>query len=220
VEDLAGAPGRPDRPELAAGRTEVLVAAAQRRERGAVDQLIEHHLDDLRAFVRLQVDPQLRARESCSDVVQSICREVLEDLPGFDYRGEGSFRAWLFTAALNKVRQKGAYHRAQKRDPAREERAGPSAADSGASVGADLYASLCSFEPSPSQNAIAHEQAERIERAMDTLAEDHREVLLLARIVGLPHAEIAKRMERSENAMRTLLSRASVRLLAALEGRS
>ena len=183
-----------------------------------MDALIGTHLDDLRAFVRLQVDPQLRARESCSDVVQSICREVLEDLPGFDYRGEGSFRAWLFTAALNKVRQKGEFHRAQKRDPAREVR--PAAGDdSQATVGAGLYASLCSLEPTPSQHAIAHEQAERIERAMDKLPEDHREVLLLARVVGLPHEEIATRMGRSEIAVRTLLSRASVRLLAALEER-
>ena len=198
--------------------TEGLVGAAKRREPGAIDQLIEAHLDSLRAFVRLKGDPRLRVRESSSDVVQSICREVLEDLHGFEYRGAGSFRAWLFTAALNKIRQKAEFHRAQARDPAREEHA--ALADDSSTVGAELYAGLCSLEPSPSQHAIAHEQAERIERAMDQLPEDHREVLLLARIVGLPYAEIAARMERSENAVRTLLSRASVRLLAALEGRA
>ncbi len=110
------------RPAFDERRTEALVAGAQRREPGALDELIGQHLDDLRAFVRLHLDPALRARESCSDVVQSICREVLEDLPGFEYRAAGSFRAWLFTAALNKVRQKGEFHRAQKRDPAREVR--------------------------------------------------------------------------------------------------
>jgi RNA polymerase sigma-70 factor (subfamily 1) len=199
-------------------RTEILVSGAKRREPGALDRLIEAHLHDLRAFVRLQVDPQLRARESHSEIVQSICRVVLEDLPGFEYRGVGSFRAWLFTAALNKIRQKGEFHHAQKRDVAREMRA-EKCADSQDSAQAGLYASLCSLEPSPSENAIAREEAERIERAMDKLSEDHREVLLLARIVGMSHKEVAERIGRSESAVRTLVSRASVLLLAALEER-
>ena len=195
-----------------------MVGAAVRREPGALDRLIEAHLDDLRAFVRLQVNPELRMRESQSDVVQSVCREVLEDLPQFEFRGVGSFRAWLFTAALNKVRQKGAFHRAQKRDVAREVRV-EAADDSRAAVGAALYASLCSPEPSPSQHAIANEQAARIERAMDQLSPNQREVLLLARVVGLTHEEIAERMGRSMNAVYSLLSRASVGLLALLEER-
>ena len=206
-------------PALEKHRTEVLLEGARRQEPRALEELIEVHLDDLRAFVRLQVDPRLRVRESHSDIVQSICREVLEDLPGFEYRGEGSFRAWLFTAALNKVRQKGEFHRAQRRDVAREVRA-EQGDDDKTSVGAGLYASLCSLEPSPSQHAIAHEQAARIERAMDKLPPDHRNVLLLARIVGLSHREIATRVGRSEMAVSTLVSDASVRLLAAIEERS
>ncbi len=196
----------------------MLVSAAQRRDPAALDALIAAHLDDLRAYVRLQIDPQVRVRESCSDVVQSVCREVLEDLPAFDYRGAGAFRAWLFTAALNKVKQKGRFHRARKRDVAREVRA-EEENDSRASVEPGIYASLCSLEPSPSQHAIAHEEAERIERAMDTLPPDHREILLLARVVRLPYVEIAARVGRTENAVRTLVHRAGVRLLAALEER-
>ena len=45
----------------------------------AMALLYLEHLDDLRAFVRLKIDPRLRVRESGSDLVQSICREVLED---------------------------------------------------------------------------------------------------------------------------------------------
>ncbi len=194
-------------------RTEMLLVAAQQQRPGAIDELIGEHLDDLRAFVRLQSDARLRLRESGSDLVQSICREVLEDLPKFEFRGAGSFRAWLFTAALNKVRQKGEFHRAQRRDPGREVRAGQGRT----SVG--IYVSLCSFEPSPSQNAIADEEAQRIEAAMDGLPEAQREALLLARIVGLSQAEIAERMGRTVDSVRNLVSRASLALLARLEGR-
>ncbi len=217
MEDVAGSPEKA-RPSPGSDATEVMVSAAQRRDSGALDALIAAHLDDLRAYVRLQVDPQFRVRESCSDVVQSVCREVLEDLSNFEYRGKGAFRAWLFAAALNKVRQKREFHRAQKRDVAREVRA-EGEDDSRAPVRAGLYASLCSLEPSPSQHAVAHEQAERIERAMDALPDDYREVLLLTRVVGLPRREIAARVGRTENAVRTLVHRAGVRLLAALEER-
>ena len=99
-------------------------------------------------------------------------------------------------AALNKVRQKAAFHRAQKRDVALEER-GAYDADSEDTAPAGLYSSVCSLDPSPSENAIGHEEAERIERAMDKLPEDHREVILLARIVGLSHREIAARLGRA-----------------------
>jgi DNA-directed RNA polymerase specialized sigma24 family protein len=54
---------------------------------------------------------------------------------------------------------------------------------------------------------------------MDKLPKDHRNALLLARIVGLSHREIAARIGRSESAVHTLISDASVRLLAALEQR-
>jgi len=195
-----------------------MVRAAVRREPGALDQLIGEHLGDLRAFVRLKVDPGLRIRESHSDLVQSVCREVLENLPGFEFRGAGSFRAWLFTAALNKVRQKFNFHRAQKRDLAREQHV-EAGEDDGSSVGAHLYASLCSLEPSPSQHAIAREQAARIERAMDRLPEDDREILLLSRVVGLTQREIAERTGRTEKAVEHRIRRAGVRLLAALEER-
>ena len=209
---------RPDGRAFRSDRTESLVHAAVRREPGALDRLLEAHLPNLRAFVRLQVDERLRLRESQSDLVQSVCREVLEDLPGYEYRGEGSFRAWLFTAALNKVRQKGEFHRAHKRDVARERRI-DGERDGGDAAGNDLYSSLCSLGPTPSQHAIANEQSERLERAMDRLPADDREMLLLARVVDLSRQEIGDRMGLSEKTVHNRIGRAGVRLLAALEDR-
>ena len=202
------------RPGTAFGETEALVRGAKRRDPGALEELVERHLDDLRAFVRLQLDPRLRVRESTSDIVQSVCCEVLEGLDGFEYRGEGSFRAWLFTAALTKVRRKGRFHRAEKRDVGREEDGAGSVTGEGR-----LYSALLSPEASPSEGAAGRECAERIERAMDKLAPDHREVLLLARVVGLTHREIAERSGRTERAVRSLVHRATIGLLAAFEGR-
>jgi RNA polymerase sigma-70 factor (ECF subfamily) len=179
--------------------TEPLLAAARAGDRGALEELLARHLAALRAFVRLRVDARVRARESCSDLVQSACREALGGLPRFEYRGEGSFRAWLFTTALNKVREHAEYHAAAKRDPGREE-AFASHGDGGG------------VPSTPSQHAIAAELAERLERAFDALSETEREVLSLSRVAGLTHEQIAERTGRSSGAVRTALSRALARL--------
>ena len=57
----------------------------------------------------------------------------------------------------------------------------------------------------------------RSELAFETLPEDHREVISLSRIVGLPHKEVGEQMGRSEEATRQLLRRALAGLAVALE---
>jgi RNA polymerase sigma-70 factor (ECF subfamily) len=185
-----------------------LVAAARSGDRSALDELFRHVLPDLRAFIRLRTDAPLRLRESESDLVQSTCREVLSHLGAFEYRGPARFRSWMFTAALNKIRQKARFHRAERRDPAREQRASQS--DDRELVAA--YHGIAN----PCQEAIAHEGIRRFEAAFDRLEPAHQEVILWSRLVGLSHAEIAARMERSEEAVRSLLSRALARLATLL----
>jgi RNA polymerase sigma-70 factor (ECF subfamily) len=187
--------------------TDDLIARATRGEPESVDALLARYLPRLRAFVRARVDGQLRSKESSSDLVQSVCREVLDHAGTFTWQGEERFRAWLFTAALNKIRQRARHYATQKR-------AAPDASQrvSDAQV-ADVYASL----HSPSQVAAAGELQERMERALEQLSEDHREVITLSRIVGLSSAEVARQMQRSEGAVRVLLSRALLALVEEID---
>jgi len=59
---------------------ESLVHSASRGDGIAIDELLHRYLPGLRAFVRLRASPAVRAKESASDIAQSVCREVLEDL--------------------------------------------------------------------------------------------------------------------------------------------
>ena len=172
-----------------------------------VDHLLERHLSGLRAFVRLNAGPVLRAREAQSDLVQSVCREVLDHAGRFEFRGEEQFRSWLFTAALNKVRERARFWDRECRAAAAEERT--------ASVGAllDAYGAL----HSPSRVAAGKELVEVIERALETLTEEQREVVTLSRLVGLSHAEIAAMLGKGEGAVRMLLSRGLVSLVAEID---
>lgn len=173
----------------------------------ALDALVARHLPMLRAYVRLNTPRDLRARESCSDLVQSVCREVIAQREEFDYRGPEAFRAWLFRWALHKIKDRAKYYRAQRRAAGRER-----ALQDGGELGA-LYASL----GTPSAAAIAHEHAELLERAFDNLADEDRQVIALCRIAGMSREEAAEVMGKSVTAVRTHLSRALVRLGGELE---
>jgi RNA polymerase sigma factor (sigma-70 family) len=185
---------------FASARADSLAGAA-----GFSADLLAHYLPRLRAFVRARVGARLRRQESDSDIVQSVCRELIEERGRVDFETETAFRAWLFTAAMNKIRGKARYWDREKR-----------AVDNLESLGADRdlddltqgYSGMFT----PSRVIQAQEQLERLEAALEMLPEDEREAIALARIARLPHAEIAKRMDRSVGAVRQLLGRALRRL--------
>lgn len=178
-----------------------LVDAAKAGDMDALNTLVERHLPALRAFCRLKSDPKLRAREASSDLVQTACRQALQNLDSYEWQGAGSFRNWLFSFAMQKIRNKRQFHDADKRSASHEVHGGFDALR-------DSYGTL----RTPSRVAIAREEIEALERVMDQLPEDYRDVIVLARIVGLGHSEIAARLGRSEGATRVLLSRALARL--------
>ena len=181
-----------------------------------VDHLLERHLSGLRAFVRLNAGPVLRAREAQSDLVQSVCREVLEGVDKFEYRGEAAFKLWLFQTARRKIIDRARYWKRDKRALAKEVPLDPSPRKNQSSVNNLLhqYATFCT----PSQEAILHEEQGRIEAAFARLSPEHRKVITLARIVGLSHKEIGEQMNRNEAAARQLLHRALAQLSKHLEG--
>ncbi|MEZ5962563.1 MAG: sigma-70 family RNA polymerase sigma factor [Planctomycetota bacterium] len=188
--------------------TQQLVAAAQGGDQAASGALLLRYLPALRAFVRLRSDHILRAREAESDLVQTACRQVLQNLDQFEWRDEGSFRHWLFALALNKIRNHRNMALAGKRDLRREV-----AGTHGDRELGDAYATLAT----PTRQLSSRDEVARIEKAIDSLPEGYREVVILSRVVGLTSAQIGERQGKSEGAVRVQLSRALARLAAALE---
>jgi RNA polymerase sigma factor (sigma-70 family) len=171
-----------------------------------IGELLARHLPAIRAFVRLRAGPAVAARESASDVVQSVCRELLEHSE-FRFLGDAALRAWLYTAALRKILEKDRFHRAAKRDLAREAAvARNSSLDDAALL--ECYGHLAT----PSRDLAAREQIAAFEAAFARLSERDRELITLARIAGMSHAEIAAQLGCSEESSRTGLRRALIRL--------
>jgi RNA polymerase sigma-70 factor (ECF subfamily) len=202
-------------PQSAAGGADPLLLeltqAACAGDRAALHRLIEHHLPDVHAFVRLRAGPALRANESTSDLVQSACRELLENASEFRFASEGAFRRWLFTTALRKIQHRAEYYRAGKRDGR-----GDFVPISGSRWDACLADSYRHFS-SPSGHAALREQIERVEKAFAELTEEQREVVTLAHLAGLSRAEIAEEIGKSEGAVRVILHRALAKLSGLLQ---
>jgi RNA polymerase sigma-70 factor (ECF subfamily) len=193
-------------------RSTILAQRATGGDQQALEALLARHLPGLRAFVRLRMGPLLSEKEDASDLAQSACREALMALASFDHPSEGAFRKWLYTTALHKILQRARYWRADKRHPGHE--AAQDVVDGTASPGAlEVYATFCT----PSQVAMGREELLRVERAFARLPDDGKEVIIMARIFGLSHKEIAAHLDRSEGAVRVLLHRTLARLAMLLD---
>lgn len=180
-------------------------------DRQQIERLLERNLDGLRAFLRLRVGAAIRARLGHSDIVQSVCRDLLQSPDRFAFQGETAFRNWLYTAALRKVLQNERRLHAARRDARRE-----------VAVDGDAEAAVLQGYAdaiTPSVIAMGREGAAKLEEAFDELSEDDRAIITQARIVGLSHAEIAAGLGCNEDACRQKLRRAVVRLSIALAKR-
>ena len=188
-----------------------LVADASRGDSVAIEELLERHLPMLRAYFRLKAGKKILSHESVSDLVQSVCLDVLGDLSQFEYRGEPQFRAWLVQHAWHKLMDRWKYWKRAKRDP-----------DRVIAVGGDMEGdpSLEWLNPcllTPSREALGREELEGFEKAFALLPEDTKEAILLRRIAQLPYAEISSLLGKTEGAVRNLVSRGLAKVSLEME---
>jgi RNA polymerase sigma-70 factor (ECF subfamily) len=180
-----------------------LVAKARAGERDAWDELYRRVHDPLLFAVRARLGARLRGALESEDVLQSVVKDALVDLERFEPRGPGSLQRWLATCVLNKIRTHAARQEVRERvehvEPEALERATPhDARETG-----DL-------------RYLAGERFVRLERALDALSTEMREVVLLRAIEGQDNAEAAARLGKSPDATSKLYNRALARLALAV----
>jgi RNA polymerase sigma factor (sigma-70 family) len=187
-----------------------LLERASQGDPSAFAELVAAEVASLRAYLRVHVPPIVRDHESCSDLVNSVCGDVLAYRGRFEFRDVEGFRGWLFGWARHKLQDRMRYWRAARRAPARERLVHGEAHSE--------LAALFRSATSPSAVAIGNEDLERLERALRSLPDDQREVIALCSIAGLSRAEAGARLGgKSPVAVRSLLHRALVALSTAFE---
>jgi RNA polymerase sigma-70 factor (ECF subfamily) len=172
----------------------------------AVDQLLSRHRAYLRQLVALRIDPQLRARDDPSDVVQEAQLEAARRLKGYLQNPELPFRLWLRQITYDRLlmlrrRHVEAARRSVQRDVALPD---------GSSLA--LAQQLLAPGSSPSERLARRELARRVRQAMTRLAEADRDILLLRNFEGLSNQEVAQLLGIALTAASQRYGRALLRL--------
>jgi RNA polymerase sigma-70 factor (ECF subfamily) len=181
--------------------------AARAGSREALGQLLEAARHYLHTIAQQELDADLRAKNSPSDVVQETFVEVQRSFGQFQGDTETELLAWMRQLLLHRVgKLRRRYRDTQKRRLSREVAlAGDGSSDSPAG---ELAANM----PSPSGQAMEHEQDQALREALGRLPEDYRRVITLRYEEQLPFEEIGRLLQRSPDAARKLWARAVERL--------
>jgi RNA polymerase sigma-70 factor (ECF subfamily) len=184
------------------GTIDALLDRARKGDRLALDRLFDLCRNYLAMLAQAQVEGWLRAKCDPSDLVQQTLMEAYKGFDGFQGATAGEWLVWLRRIlqhnAADYVRRYGA---AQKRRAGREVRIGQSGDRSCAPEPADSGAS-------PSEQLLAQERELLLVEALARLSPDHRDVISLRNLQGLPFDAIAQRMGRSRPAVQMLWIRA------------
>ncbi|MEX2286558.1 MAG: sigma-70 family RNA polymerase sigma factor [Planctomycetaceae bacterium] len=179
----------------------------------AIGQVLEFCRHYLLGVANSELGQDLQAKGGASDLVQETFLEAQRDFAQFRGTTHVEVLAWLRRILLNNLNN---FHRryaeSEKRRLSRElsiDEEGPHAA-AGRSLAADIS--------SPSSFAVANERSAALDRALDRLPADYREVIVLRHEQALSFAEVGMQMNRTAEAARKLWTRAILCLRQELEG--
>jgi RNA polymerase sigma-70 factor (ECF subfamily) len=180
-----------------------LLSVFRKGNQDAATQLYLRYAKRLRALVKEQCSSELSRRLEEDDIVQSVFRTFFSGAQQGLYKVPGGQDLWklLLVISLNKIRAKGAYYSAAKRDARRT---------------SSLDAVGMGGEPAqPDAGEQAFFQLV-IQEALEHLPPEYREIVQL-RIEGYEVEEIAARSNRAKRTVERILQEARKRLGALLQ---
>jgi RNA polymerase sigma-70 factor (ECF subfamily) len=190
--------------------TRRLITRALQGDRQSIEQLLAHYRPQLRRMVAVRMDSRLKARLDPSDIVQSVLAEAAQKMVAFQQEPEHFF-PWLRQLAWDELARLHRDHiRTKKRSVSREE-------DDWRGQAADesmmqLADRLATQQLGPGSRLIHKELRARVRAALDQLAPQDREVLVLRFLEQLDISDTAAALGISESAVKSRQFRAIERL--------
>ena len=169
------------------------------------NQLVERtQAGDARAFDELVVrfSPRLygliynmtSSHEDTNDLLQEVFAKAYRSIRGF--QGKSSFYTWMHTISVNMT-----INFLKKRN--RRKTMSLDDVDSGILSDPDFIKATSHGDPSQDANLV--ELQKKLNESMLKLSHEHRAVVTMFDIQGMPHAEIAKILKISEGTVRSRL---------------
>lgn len=191
---------------------------AQQGDPVALDYLLYLQFDPLVAFVNGRLSPEARNAQLAEDIVQeamvTIAQQITEFVIPAGADGASQLFNWMAGIAHNRLLQTQRGRSARRRGGDKET---ISAVADAAGEMVQILALLSAHSGTPSRKLAGREAIEAMERALQSLDEDYRAVLELRYLKELPVPEVAARLNRSEYAVRMLISRALRHLRSRLD---
>lgn len=182
-----------------------LLERLRRRDEAAFNELVRLY----QARVFSVVVRMIGDRAEAEDIAQEVFIAIFKSIESF--RGESKFSTWIFRIATNHCRNRIKYlgRRARGSHDEFDAVASRSALDS-----ATQTTSLISR---PDTLLEESRMFSLVQRALETLDEEHRELVVLRDVEGLPYEEIQEITGLAEGTVKSRLHRARVALKASVE---
>ncbi|MBI3944835.1 MAG: sigma-70 family RNA polymerase sigma factor [Armatimonadetes bacterium] len=169
---------------------EATVRLAQRGDREAFRELFERHRDPVYGYVRQMV----RDEDLAADLTQDVFLRAYRSLPRL--KAPGAFRGWLYAIAANRVRD-------HWRSPRLDALSLDASADDGSG---DVM--VADPAPGPERVAVREGLREAVAAAVEKLAPERREVVVLHHLQGMDVRAIAGMLGVAEGTVKSRLGRA------------
>lgn len=195
-------------------QTQRLITLAQNGNQSALDQLFKRYNERVLQRVRIFIGPELRTKLESVDIVQEVFISVLRDLNNFTYKNEGDLLRWISKIIEHRLQDNSDKIHAKKRDARKE-----IPLNNNRSSTQDTFVGIPGpvDTTTPSLIMSRREDWNKLEKAMDKLKPEHREVIKLTKMNELSYKEVADRLGKSSEAVRTLLARALTALSRSFE---
>lgn len=176
---------------------------ASANEFRSLERFLLSQAPDLLGFVAARIPVGYRSLIAAEDVVQEIWITAFRHIDAFRRTEPNACRSWLLTIATSRVAD--ALKRARRIKRGGRHKIMNAADDSSQTAMACVSPAR---QRTPSRDASLHEAMDAIQTALVGLPAEQRCVIRMHYLEQRPFAEIAKAIDRSETAARSLKSRA------------
>jgi RNA polymerase sigma-70 factor (subfamily 1) len=183
-------------------KTQQLVILAKGGDESALERLYRVYGERVRWMVRFRMGKALRSRLESMDLVQDVFVNAFGAIEDFTYKNEGDFVRWLSKITQNALADNWDKLHAAKRDIRKERRF---SSHNSATDGALREVQRNLDATTPSVIMSKQEDLAKLEKAIDELKPEYRDIIVLSKIEGLSYKEIGKRLGKSPDAVRMLM---------------